>query len=140
MSASIRQTVERIMFYAMVVIMLLARFVPAVRCTALAWVLLVLAFLYAVGSWWLLRRQGVWGFLQPFIIGWFGTEVAFLWGMRMMGWLGAAVPVMSFALAMCVAAWIVAAWAEKRVENGLTLQFVSLRMGLFVLCGLLFII
>lgn len=132
--------VERVMFYAMVLIMLLQLLVPAVRCTALAWVLLILAFLYAVGSWWLLSRQGVWGILQPFIIGWFGTEVAFLWGMRMMGWLGVAVPAMLFALAMCLAAWIVAAWARKKVENPLTLPFISVRMGLFMLFGVLYFV
>ena len=52
MSVSFRLTVERIMFYAMVVIMVAARFVPSAQCAGLACVLVALALLYAVGSWW----------------------------------------------------------------------------------------
>lgn len=140
MSVSFRLTVERIMFYAMVVIMIAVRFVPSAQCAGLACVLVALAFLYAVGSWWLLRRQGVWGFFQPFLIGWFGSLVPFLWGMRLAGWVDAGVPVMVMALAMCVATWIVAAWAQRKVDNGLTVLFVSVRMGLFILCGVLFMV
>lgn len=140
MSAFLRLTIERIMFYAMVAIMLLVRFVPSAHCSALACTLVALAFLYAVGAWWLLRRQGVWGFFQPFIIGWFGSQVPFLWGMRIAGWIGEAPMLMAMAIATCVATWIVAAWAERKVDNGLTLRFVSVRMGLFILCGVFFIV
>ena len=43
MSVSFRLTVERIMFYAMVVIMIAARFVPSAQCAGLACVLVALA-------------------------------------------------------------------------------------------------
>lgn len=141
MNAASRLTIERIIFYAMVVIMLPARFVPSAQASStLGTVLLVLAFLYAIGSWWLLRRQGVWGFVQPFIIGWFGSGVPALWGVRMAGLLGRAVPGMTMALVLCVAVWIVAVWTRRKVENPLSFQFISTRMGLFMLCGLLYLI
>ena len=60
--------------------------------------------------------------------------------MRLAGWVDAGVPVMVMALAMCVATWIVAAWAQRKVDNGLTVTFVSVRMGLFILCGVLFMV
>lgn len=140
MNSARRLIVERAIFYAMIVIMLLVRFVPSARCSLLAGVLIVLAFLYAVGAWWLLRRKGLLGFFQPFLIGWFGAIVPFIWGLRVAGFIGWALPWISFAIAVSVATWVVAAWASRRVENGLSVPFVSVRMGLFVLCGLLYLL
>lgn len=135
MSSSSGLMVERVMFYAMALVMLLQLFVPSLRCRALANVLLVLAFLYAVGAWWLLRRKGVWGFLQPFLIGWFGGLIPVLWSIRVAGFTSKAVAAMVIGLVLCLAAWIVAAWARKKVEPPLTLPFISVRMGLFMLFG-----
>lgn len=139
MTTKSKEMVERVMFYAMILIMLLL-LIPSLRCNALGGVLLVLAFLYAVGMWWLLLRKGVWGFFQPFLIGWFGSVVPALWSVRVVFDIKMPAVLMIIGLVFCAATWIVSAWSRKKVENPLTLQFISLRMGLFMLFGALYFV